>query len=86
MTNFITGKAYQGKNLDRLDGLSKSGQFCTFLQGKQAGLKLKKGSKGIALVAYKTKTYKDKKTKKIEKQTIRNCFRVFAKENWSEDK
>ena len=85
MFNFITKEEYKGKNVDRLEGKSKTNEFCTFLQGKKSGLWLKKGTKGIALVAYKTKIFQDKNKEELKK-TIINTFKVFPKEAWSLDK
>ena len=86
MYNFITKEEYKGKNVDRLEGKSKTSEFCTFLQGKNSGLWLKKGTKGIALVAYKTKVFQDKKTKEELKKTIVKSFTVFPKEAWTLNK
>ena len=86
MKNFITGKLYKGKNIDRLRQFGDGDtEFCTFLQGVEQGYKLRKGSKGIPLIAFKRKKWIDPANPKSEPKTltIKNCFIVFKKSDWN---
>lgn len=76
--NFITGVAYSGNNQVELveSGFSDL-RFLTFRQASAAGLKIKKGSKGIPLVRIVIKEVKNLKTGKIEKKKLPKGFTVF---------
>ena len=47
--NYVTGHAYTGRNAAILENFDDT-FFMTFLQGKELGLHLRKGSSGIALL------------------------------------
>jgi len=52
--NKISGEVYQGQNQGQLQGVKeknnyKSDEWLTFLQARGLGLKIKKGSKGVAI-------------------------------------
>ena len=52
--NEISGKVYEGRNQAELLGVKeknnyKSNSWLTFLQAKEKGLKIKKGSKGVSI-------------------------------------
>ena len=52
--NYITGLQYQGMNQVDLEAAKEKGSFksdawLTFLQAKEKGLKIKKGSKGVSI-------------------------------------
>jgi len=64
--NYVTKLQYQGKNQNELNQAKEkfgynSNEWLTFLQAKNAGLKIKKGSKSIAV--FKGFGEIDKKTK-----------------------
>lgn len=53
-TNYISDLAYQGRNQAELQAAKEQNKFesnywLTFLQAKEKGLKIKKGSKGISV-------------------------------------
>jgi antirestriction protein ArdC len=54
MKNAITGKEYQGGNVEMLEMVKSSrgytcGEWLTFVQAKMAGMMVTKGSKGVGL-------------------------------------
>lgn len=60
--NFITKHVYQGGNQDTLEAIKrqsgfKSQDWLTFLQAKQSGLKIKRGSKGTRIMAVTDEEY-----------------------------
>lgn len=63
--NAVTGKPYTGKNALYLAVVMMSlgltdGRFCTFKQAKDAGWKIRKGAKSVAVVYYGTHVKRDK--------------------------
>lgn len=76
--NFVTGVAYTGNNeIELLESGFSDLRFLTFNQARKAGLKIKKGSKGIPLVRIVTKDVVNPKTKKVEKKKFPKGFTVF---------
>ena len=76
--NFITGVAYSGKNqMELLESGFSDLRFLTFNQARKAGLKVKKGSKGIPLVRIVVKEVMNPKTGKLEKKKLPKGFTVF---------
>ena len=70
--NYITDKVYQGKNQASLTSAKeknnfKSDAWLTFLQAREKGLKVKKGSTGVSIFkGYQSFTEKDKKDGKMK--------------------
>lgn len=75
--NFLTGIEYTNSNWETLaeSGFSNP-NFLTFKQAQTAGLKIKKGSKGIELKRVVIKKQKDKNGVEVEKKLIKK-FYVF---------
>jgi hypothetical protein len=75
--NFLTGVEYTNSNWETLaeSGFSNP-NFLTFKQAQMAGLKIKKGSKGIELKRVVIKKQKDKNGVEVEKKLIKK-FYVF---------
>lgn len=63
--NALTGKAYNGVNLQTLIEISETFKlpcgWLTFLQATELGLKIKKGSKAVKII----KVIEDEKTKAV---------------------
>ena len=80
--NYATGYEYTGKNAATLD-LFEDTFFMTFVQGKNLGFHLRKGSKGIALLLVEPrKTEKDGEEKKY---FYKRGFTVFGLSCWEKD-
>lgn len=80
--NYITKIAYEGQNQAYLMNYKEeagfeSNEWLTFLQAKEKGLKIKKGSKGISLVRFINYAELNEKTDKVEDKVGRKYFRVF---------
>ena len=81
--NKLTGVVYQGRNQMELCSAKekngyKSDEWCTFLQAKELGLSVKKGSKGISIFKGFGEITKIDKDGKIKTQSCINGFsRVF---------
>ena len=76
--NKFTGKEYQGQNVARL---AADRDWATFLQWRDNGYKVKKGSKGTKIFVYapsskKVIDKKTKQTKSISLSTAR-CYSLF---------
>lgn len=93
--NKISGKPYQGKNQANLlavkeDKGYKSNAWLTFLQAKNEGLKIKKGSKGVSIFkGFRKVEVKDKDgNKKIENKPagFAIVFNLEQTEPYKEDK
>lgn len=81
--NFLTGNIYQGKNqaeleAERIKNGYTSTQWITFLQAKEKGLKIKKGSRGVSVFrGFESFTEKDANGKiKTESRPL-GFHRVF---------
>jgi len=73
--NFKTKQMYQGKNQQELTATKeikkyKSSEWLTFLQARELGLKIKKGSKGAAIFKGFSKKDEVKKDGKIKTVSI----------------
>ena len=71
--NFISNTAYEGgQNISELEAVCKKygykiGEWCTFLQAKNNGYKVNKGSHGVHIFkGYGEFTEKDQKSGKLE--------------------
>jgi antirestriction protein ArdC len=75
--NFLTGIEYTNSNWETLaeSGFSNP-NFLTFKQAQMAGLKIKKGSKGIELKRVVIKKEKDKNGVEVQKKLLKK-FYVF---------
>ena len=89
--NIVTGKAYQGDNQLRLRIIADENNFTsnkwmTFLQAKELGLKIKKGSKAVKVFkGFSTMDIKDKKTDKVTtKPVVLENASVFNKDQTEE--
>ena len=81
--NKITGKVYEGRNqVELLNAKAsnnyKSDEWLTFLQAREAGLKIKKGSKAISIFRGFSKIEKKDKDGKIKVESSHYGFaKVF---------
>ena len=71
--NYVTGKAYRGINAILLDG----GEYATFKQIKDAGGKVKKGSKSETVVFWKMVETEDEETGERIKIPFAKEYKVF---------
>lgn len=71
--NYVTGKAYRGINAMLLDG----GEYATFKQIKDAGGKVKKGSKAEIVVFWKMIEVEDEETGETVKIPLAKEYKVF---------
>ena|SRR3990167_7580284 len=79
--NPITGTVYQGMNIGALmSANSKCLEWATFIQWRNAGYKVKKGSKGTAIRTFAETTVKDKQTGKLETGHAPRYYVLFNKE------
>lgn len=79
--NHVTGVAYQGSNQDTLSHAQiklgfKSNEWLTFLQARDRGLRVKKGSKGVHLGRL-VEGEKETKEGKVKKYISMRGFTVF---------
>jgi len=82
-SNKLTGKPYNGKNQAELENARinneyKSEEWVTFLQAKELGLKIKKGSKGVSIFkGFTLICEEDKEGKKKQSSMPLGFARVF---------
>ena len=79
MINYVTGKAYSGKNAEILESIPSAG-FLTFLQAKSIGRKPEAGT-GIELMRVVKVKVTDKKTGEKKMKKVPKRFWVFRIED-----
>lgn len=78
--NPITGTIYKGMNIDALMRASKCLEWATFIQWRDAGYRIVKGSRGTSIRTFAETTTKNKQTGKLESGHAPRYYTLFNKE------